>query len=79
MSNAVNCPAHYAGQIETIDFIKDKLGPAGYRGYCLGNALKYISRAGKKGDPEMFDEDIKKAIVYLEWSVGIDRRKSNTT
>lgn len=33
------------------------------RDYYLGNALKYISRAGRKGD---FKEDIQKAIWYLE-------------
>ena len=31
--------------------------------YHLGNALKYISRAGRKGS---FIEDLKKAIYYLE-------------
>ena len=30
--------------------------------YCLGNALKYISRAGKKGDSK---EDLRKAMWYL--------------
>ena len=42
----VNHPAHYTdGKIEVIDFIEDK----GF-GFNLGNAVKYISRAGKK-DP----------------------------
>ena len=31
--------------------------------YLLGNAIKYISRAGKKGD---YVTDLKKAIWYLE-------------
>jgi len=59
----VNHPAHYiGGGIETIDFIKAKLTPEEFRGYCLGNTLKYLSRAGKKGGAET---DLKKAQWYL--------------
>lgn len=56
----VNSPSHYTdGKIEVIDYIEDKK-----LGFCLGNAIKYISRAGKKyKDKEA--EDIKKAIWYL--------------
>lgn len=58
--NNVNHPAHYTdGRIEVIDFIEDK-----QLGYHLGNAVKYISRAGKK-DPEKTAEDLKKAVWYL--------------
>ena len=42
-----------------IDFIENKR-----LGYHLGNAVKYISRAGKK-DPEKTAEDLKKAVWYL--------------
>ena len=46
MSDAVNHPSHYTdGNIEVIEYIEDKK-----LDYCLGNAVKYISRAGKK-DP----------------------------
>lgn len=56
----VNHPAHYTdGKIEVIDFIEDK-----QLGYCLGNAVKYISRAGKK-DPEKEIEDLEKAAWYI--------------
>lgn len=56
----VNHPAHYTdGKIEVIDFIEDK-----HLGYHLGNAVKYISRAGKK-DPEKTCEDLRKAVWYL--------------
>lgn len=59
MSETVNHPAHYtSGKIETIDVIEDW-----NLGFHLGNAVKYISRAGKKGGVH---EDIKKAIWYLE-------------
>ncbi len=58
MVDNVNNPAHYThGGIETIDFIEAK-----QLGYSLGNVIKYISRAGKKGDRL---EDLKKAQWYL--------------
>ena len=54
----VNHPAHYkTGGIETIDFIEAK-----QLNYNLGNAVKYISRAGHKG---CLVEDLKKAAWYL--------------
>ena len=60
LAEAVNHPSHYNdGKIEVIDFIEDK-----GLGFCLGNAVKYISRAGKK-DKSKEAEDIKKAIWYL--------------
>ena len=56
----VNHPAHYtSGSIEVIDYIEDQKLP-----YHLGNAVKYISRAGKK-DPDKTVEDLKKAVWYL--------------
>jgi hypothetical protein len=55
----VNSPPHYtAGGIETIDFIEAK-----GLNYNLGNAVKYITRAGLKGDRV---EDLKKAKWYIE-------------
>ena len=66
MSDNVLHPAHYAGEIETIDFIRDKLTADGFRAYCIGNVLKYISRYDKKGAPL---EDLQKAQVYLGWAV----------
>ena len=58
MTDAVNQPAHYTdGGIETIDFIEAK-----GLGFNLGNAVKYISRAGKKGNRL---QDLQKAQWYL--------------
>lgn len=57
----VNHPAHYTdGKIEVIDFIEDKK-----LGFHLGNAVKYIARAGKK-DPTKEVEDLKKADWYIK-------------
>lgn len=59
-TDSVNRPAHYTdGKIEVIDYIEDKK-----LGFCLGNAVKYISRAGKK-DPTKEVEDLKKAVWYI--------------
>lgn len=56
----VNHPSHYTdGTIEVIDFIEDKKLP-----FHLGNAVKYISRAGKK-DPSKEVEDLRKAVWYV--------------
>ena len=61
MSDAVNHPSHYnQGKIEVIEFIEDK-----NLGFHLGNAIKYISRAGKK-DPAKTIEDLEKAIWYVK-------------
>ena len=62
MSDPVNHPEHYTKgrQYETIAVLEDW---GLDRDYYLGNALKYISRAGRKGG---FKEDIEKAIWYLE-------------
>jgi hypothetical protein len=56
----VNHPAHYTfGSIEVIDAIEGLLLP-----YHLGNAVKYIARAGRK-DPTKTEEDLRKAIWYI--------------
>lgn len=56
----VNHPAHYTdGKIEVIDYIQDKCF-----NFCRGNAIKYISRAGKK-DKSKEIEDLQKAVWYL--------------
>ena len=58
--DAVNRPSHYAEgrKYEPIDVIEDW-----GLGMHLGNATKYISRAGRKGD-EL--EDLKKARWYID-------------
>tara|TARA_R100001594_G_scaffold142765_4_gene190006 strand:+ start:1521 stop:1742 length:222 start_codon:yes stop_codon:yes gene_type:complete len=63
MSDMVNSPDHYTnGGIETIDFIEAKLTSYGFKAYLRGNIIKYLSRAGSKGDGL---EDLKKAQWYL--------------
>jgi hypothetical protein len=60
MKETVNHPDHYGGKDnphETIKCIE-----AWGLNYALGNAVKYISRAGKKGNSA---EDLLKAIWYV--------------
>jgi hypothetical protein len=57
----VQHPAHYTtGKIECIDYIEDK-----ELGFHLGNAVKYITRAGKK-DLAKTIEDLEKAVWYIQ-------------
>lgn len=65
----VNAPPHYTdGGIEAIDYLRAKLTPEEFRGFCKGNALKYLSRAGKKGDAT---EDYAKSAWYLARLTGV--------
>lgn len=55
---AVNHPQHYQGNgIEVIDIIE-----AFDLNFSLGNSIKYILRADKKGNKK---QDLEKAIWYL--------------
>lgn len=71
MPEHVNHPAHYGGGDNPYEAIK--VIEAWELGFCLGNTVKYISRAGKKGDAL---EDLRKAQWYL--SREIERRSSIT-
>ena len=65
----VNHPAHYTWLkdlcgIEVIDITR-------HMNFCLGNAVKYILRAGHKKDASLTDtdkqiEDLNKAIWYIQ-------------
>lgn len=68
----VNNPAHYTdGKIEVITFISDKK-----LSFCLGNAVKYISRAGKK-DKTKIVEDLEKAIWYIKYEIEELNKRTN--
>ena len=55
----INHPSHYQGnKIEVIDIIEDF-----NLNFSLGNAVKYILRAGKKSDRK---EDLMKAVWYIQ-------------
>jgi len=59
----VNSPPHYTqASIECIDAIAAALSEDEFRGFCKGNALKYIWRSELKGDSV---ENLRKANWYL--------------
>ena len=65
-SSAVNHPSYYGGADNPYEAIKviDAWG----LDFCLGNVVKYISRAGKK-NPEKKKEDLLKALFYLNHEI----------
>ena len=58
----VNHPEHYGGKDNPYEAIK--VIEAWGLGFCLGNTVKYISRAGKKNSDTLI-QDLKKALWYL--------------
>jgi hypothetical protein len=64
---AITSPAHYkvCEGLEVVDMIRAVLTPEQFRGYCLGNLIKYRMRAGKKTMSPM--KDLGKAHVYETW------------
>lgn len=62
MNELVNHPNYYGGENNTYEAIK--VIEAWNLGFCLGNVIKYISRAGKK-DNNLLLQDLKKAAWYL--------------
>jgi hypothetical protein len=68
--SSVDHPKHYnVGKFEAIDVIEDwKLD------FCLGNTVKYISRAGHK-DKSKTLEDLEKAAWYLNRKIESLRRE----
>jgi len=65
--DSVDKPIHYNSHpsgVECIEITK-------HMNYCLGNVIKYVWRAGLKGEAI---EDLEKAATYLQYE--IDRLKS---
>ena len=60
-NDAVNHPSHYTshpGKIECIQVTE-------HLNFCIGNAIKYLWRAGlKDGNSDI--QDLKKAVWYIE-------------
>lgn len=68
----VNHPEHYGGaenQYEVIKVIDNW-----QLGFSLGNAIKYISRAGKK-NKEKEIEDLEKSIWYIRHHIDTLKNK----
>ena len=69
----INHPAHYGGSDNPYEAIK--VIEAWELGFCLGNVVKYLSRAGRK-DPATELEDLKKALWYLQREISRKERGS---
>ena len=68
-NDEVNHPTHYTSSkngIECIDAIQAALTEEEFRGFCKGNALKYVWREKLKGK----DTDLQKANWYLYKLIG---------
>lgn len=54
-------PGHYKfpGNVQVIDITR-------HLGFLEGNVIKYVARAGRKGDRR---EDLLKAKQYLDWAL----------
>ena len=65
VSDLVKSPKHYQffPDVEAIEIIASSLSVEGFRGYCIGNRLKYRLRAGNK---DKLEQDIAKSDFYIE-------------
>ena len=66
MNEQINHPEHYGGTDNVYETIK--VIEAWGLDFCLGNVVKYISRAGKK-ERDKTVEDLEKAKWYLEYKI----------
>lgn len=68
-TDEVHNPNHYklnGLNIESVDVIRAVLTEDEFKGWCRGNALKYLMRAGKK-DKAKEKQDFAKAGVFISW------------
>jgi hypothetical protein len=69
MPNDIDSPPHYqmkmpnGSTIQAIDYIRATLGDDGCVNYCVGSALKYLSRAGRK-QGNAREKDLRKAAWF---------------
>lgn len=66
--DGVRTPSHYMlfDDIEAIEVIARSMTVEQFKGYCLGNILKYRLRAGKKSELAFLEKDMAKAGFYGE-------------
>lgn len=64
----VRQPSHYQvfPDVESIEIIARSMTHAEFKGFCMGNVLKYHLRAGKKSELATMEKDLKKADFYKE-------------
>lgn len=64
----VHSPKHYQLEdgTEVIEHIKSLLGREQFLGYCKGNVIKYVARAGEKDSAK---QDLEKAKTYIDFMI----------
>ena len=67
MNDKVNHPEHYTNHPSGVECIQ----VAEHMNFCLGNAIKYIWRAGEKGN---YINDLQKAIFYLNREIARSKK-----
>jgi hypothetical protein len=73
MAETIDHPPHYGGADNPYEAIK--VIEAWGLGFCLGNCVKYICRAGKKPGSDIV-EDLKKAEFYLRREIEYREKKA---
>lgn len=65
MNDVVKSPKHYQiiEGVESIDIIASAMTVEQFKGFCLGNIIKYRMRAGNKDE---LNQDINKANFYVD-------------
>lgn len=72
MESNVNHHSHYNSHpsgIECIEIVQ-------HHDFCIGNAIKYLWRAGLKGGEEKRVEDLEKAIFYIKQEIKLITSKT---
>lgn len=66
--DGVRKPSHYQvfDGVESIEIIARSMTVSEFRGFCMGNVLKYRLRAGKKSELATMEKDLNKAAFYQE-------------
>ena len=53
--------------LQPIEVMQRAMSPEAFRGFLLGNVIKYQMRAGQKGGQQGAEKDRKKALQYDLW------------
>jgi len=64
MADLVNHPPHYTSDPSGVECITITQ----HRNFCVGNAIKYLWRAGLKDDTKTI-EDLQKAVFYINQEI----------
>ena len=72
MHDPVNHPAHYTSHPANIECIQ----VAEHYNFCIGNAIKYLWRAGLKNQDPI--EDLQKAHWYIEREIERLKRRAES-